>query len=97
MQRIIFREDPEGIIPGYIHQVQSGKLNIADPVPHPVLNLLKTALPADFNNSTNLEWRYVIREGIVWKIDEVPDCTPPQSKDEEAVLALLSLEHCDCD
>jgi hypothetical protein len=97
MQRIMFREDPEGAVPEYVHLAQSGKLDIADPVPYQVLNLLKTSLPADFNNSCHLEWRYVIQEGIVWKIDEVADGYLPQSKDEEEVLAMLNRECCDDD
>jgi hypothetical protein len=70
-------------------------MNIADPVPHEVLNLLKTALPADFNNSDNLTWCYVIREGAVWKIDESAEDAPPQGKEEQLVLALLHPEHSD--
>src|SRR5258708_24885086 len=29
MHRIIFRDDPEGIIPNYVRQVQEGKLGVA--------------------------------------------------------------------
>ena len=97
LQNIIFREDPEGAVADYIHDVQSGKLDIADPVPNNVLNLLKTALPADFNNSCTLEWRYLVREGVVWQIDEAPDDYAAQSEDEEAVLDLLGMECCDRD
>ena len=64
---------------------------------HQVISFLKTTLPADFNNSRNLEWRYVIRKGIVWKIGEAPDDYQPQSRDEEEVLALLKYEECNCD
>jgi hypothetical protein len=95
LQRIIFREDPEGVVPDYIHRVQIGAMNIADPVPHDVLNLLKTALPADFNNSDHLTWRYIIREGAVWEINERVEDAPPQGKEEQLVLALLYPEHGD--
>ncbi len=37
----------------------------------------------------------MIREGIIWKIDEVADDYLPQSKGEEEVLAMLSTECCD--
>jgi hypothetical protein len=93
LHRIIFREDPEGVIPDYIHQVQSGKLDLAGPVPGAVEDLLKTAIPADFNNSPNLEWRYVIREGIIWQIDEVSDGYTPETEDEASVLEMIRSEH----
>src|SRR5205085_2359958 len=93
MNRVIFREDPEDVVPDYIQQLQSGKLDIAAPIPDDVLDLLKTATPADFNNSTKLEWRYIIREGVIWQIDEVPDDYKPQSEDEAAALEMLSEEH----
>jgi hypothetical protein len=60
MQRVIFRDDPEGLIPTYVQQVQSGKRAISDPVPDRVLDLLKTAVPMDFSTNPNLEWHYVI-------------------------------------
>jgi hypothetical protein len=81
-------------VPTYIQQVQSGKLNLADPIPEDVLDLLKTAIPADFNNSPNLEWRYLIREGWIWQIDEVADGYTPESEEEAEVLELLDPEHC---
>lgn len=93
MHRIIFREDPEGIVPEYIQQVQSNKRKLSDPIPDDVLDLLKTATPADFNNSPNLQWRYVIRKGHVWQIHQVPDDYQPQSEDEANVLELLHPEH----
>jgi len=93
MQRIIFRDDPEGLIPEYIHQVQSGKRNLSDPIPENVLDLLKTATPADFNNSLNLQWCYVIRKGSIWQIHQAPDGYQPQSDDEAKVLELLHPEH----
>ena len=92
MDRVIFRDDPEGVVPNYIQQLQSGKLDIADPIPDDVLDLLKTATPADFNNSTKLEWRFIIREGVVWQIDQAPDNYKPQSEDEAAALEMLSEE-----
>ena len=94
MHRVIFRDDPESVVPNYIQQVQSGKLNLADPIPEDVLDLLKTAIPADFNNSPNLEWRYLIREGWIWQIDEVADGYTPESKEEAEVLELLGPENC---
>ncbi|MBV9712266.1 MAG: hypothetical protein JO011_15280, partial [Ktedonobacteraceae bacterium] len=42
MHRIIFRDDPSGIIPEYIHQVQVGEQDIRQPAPEDVLDLLKT-------------------------------------------------------
>jgi hypothetical protein len=93
MDCVIFREDPEGVVPNYIQQLQSGKLDIAAPIPDDVLDLLKTATPADFNNSTRLEWRYIIREGVVWQIDEASDDYKPQSEDEAVALEMLSEEH----
>jgi len=93
LHRVIFRPDPEGIITNYVQQVQSGKLDIAAPVPGEVLDLLKTTTPADINNSSNLEWRYIIRRGWVWEIDQAPDGYKPQSDDEAAVLALMEPEH----
>jgi len=97
LQRIIFRPDPKDIIPNYIRQVQSGELDIAQPAPGDVLDLLKTATPADFNNSNRLEWRYVIRKGVVWKIDEAPADYQAQSQDEEDILKMLGEEHPDTD
>lgn len=93
MQHIIFRDDPDGIVADYIHQVQIGKLDIHDPAPEDVLDLLRTATPADFNNSPNLQWRYVILKGVVWRIDEAPDDYEAQSEDEQSVLDLLTPEH----
>ncbi len=93
MQRVIFREDDEGVIPRYIQQVQSGALDLAGPVPGDVLDLLKTATPADFNNSANLEWRYIILKGVVWRIDEAPAGYHPQDENEATVLAVLKPEH----
>lgn len=93
MHRVIFHPDPEGIIDNYVKQVQAGKLDLAADVPREVTDLLKTTTPADFNNSSNLEWRYVIRRGWVWQIDTAPDDYKPQSDDEAAVLNLMSPEH----
>lgn len=33
-------------------------------------------------NSDNLAWYYVIREGVVWKVEEAPAGYEPESKDE---------------
>ena len=93
MHRVIVHPDPDGIIDNYVKQVQSGKLDLAAAVPKEVTDLLKTTTPADFNNSSNLEWRYVIRRGWVWQIDTAPDDYKPQSDDEAAVLNLMSPEH----
>lgn len=57
--------------------------------PEEALDLLKTATPSDFNDSSNLEWHYVILEGVVWKIDEAPDDYQPEDAGEETVLKLL--------
>ncbi|MFL5653124.1 MAG: hypothetical protein ACJ8CB_02935, partial [Ktedonobacteraceae bacterium] len=89
----IFREDPEGVISRYIHQVQAGELKIDAPVPGDVLDLLRTATPADFNNSPHLEWCYIIRKGWIWQIDEATADYKPQSDDEAAVLDLMASEH----
>lgn len=93
MQQVVFREDDEQLIPQYIEQVLSGKLDIHEPAPEDVLDLLKTATPADFNNSSKLEWLYVILKGIVWQIGEAPDDYQARSEDETEILQMLSPEH----
>ena len=93
MQHIIFREDPSGIIPEFIHDIQSGKAKISDPMPERVANFLKTTTPADFNNCANLEWRYIIRQGAAWKVDLAPDGYATQNPDELEVLKLIKPEH----
>jgi len=93
MPRVIFRDDPEGLIPTYVQQVQLGKRAISDPVPDEVLDLLKTAVPMDFNSSSNLEWHHIIREGVVWRIGEAPAGYTPQREEEKEVLAMLSAKH----
>ncbi len=93
MHRVLFREDTEGIIADYIHKVQIGKLDIHNSAPEEVLDLLKTATPADFNDSPNLEWRYVILKGVVWRVEETADNYQPQSEDEKDILALLTPEN----
>ena len=93
LQQVIFRPDPRGIIPDYIRRVQASELNIAQPAPGEVLDFLKTATPADFNNSDRLEWRYVIRKGVVWKIEEAPTGYEVQSEDEADILKMLGEEH----
>ncbi len=93
MDRVIFRPDPHGLVRDYIHKVQKGELDIHNAAPDEVLDLLKTATPADFNNSRNLEWRYVILKGGVWRIEEAPDTYEAQNEDEDAVLDQLNPEH----
>ncbi len=93
MQHIIFRPDPEGIVPDYIQQVQTGKLKLSDALPVQVSNFLKTTTPADFNNSTNLAWCYIIFKGTVWQIEDAPDTYMPKSDDEKHILAIIAPEH----
>ncbi|MGH2495390.1 MAG: hypothetical protein ACRDIV_11865 [Ktedonobacteraceae bacterium] len=93
LNRVIFRDDPQQVILNYIQQMQSGKLKLSDPVPGEVLNLLQTSTPADFNDSPNLEWRYIIKEGMVWQIQPAPDNYIPASQDENNVLALMRPAH----
>lgn len=93
MDKILFRDDPDSVFANYVAQLRSGQQRIADPVPDEVLNLLKTTLPADFNNNDKLDWKYIVREGVVWQIDTAPEGYQPQSQDEADVLALLKPEH----
>lgn len=93
IHRVIYREDPDGSIQQYIEQVMSGKLDIHQPAPEDVLDLLKTATPADFNNSPDLAWHYVIRKGVVWNIQEVAEGYQAQSEDEQNILDLITPEH----
>lgn len=93
MECVIFRPDPDGLVKDYIHKVQNGELDIHNPAPDDVLDLLKTATPADFNNDDKLEWRYIIVKGTVWHIEEAADDYMPQSEDEEKVLEQVNLEH----
>ena len=90
MQRVLFRDDPQGLIPTYVQQVQSGKRALSDPVPQEVIDLLKSAIPADFSTSPNLEWRSVIHRGVVWHIREALADYMPQSEEEVMVLVMLS-------
>ena len=69
------------------------EFDIADPAPEYIMDLLKTATPADFNNSEHLQWNYVIRQGVVWKIDVAPADFQPQSQDEADIIAMLAEEH----
>jgi hypothetical protein len=69
-----------------------GKRAISDPVPDEVLDLLKTAVPVDFSKSPNLEWHYIIRKGVVWRIEEAPTGYTAQNEQEKEVLAMLSAE-----
>ncbi|MGH2509413.1 MAG: hypothetical protein ACRDHZ_18705 [Ktedonobacteraceae bacterium] len=93
MQRVLYRSDQYQVMSMYIRRLLAEELDLADPVPSEVLDLLKTATPADFNNSPNLEWRYMILNGNVWQIDEAPTGYVAQSKDEAGVLAMLRSEH----
>lgn len=93
MDRVIFRPDPQGLVRDYIHKVQKGELDIHNAAPDNVLDLLKTATPADFNNSRNLEWCYVILRGGVWQIEEAPHDYKAQCKDEEEALEMITPEH----
>ena len=93
LHRIIYREDPEQVIEKYIQQVKSGQMDIHKPAPDDVMDLLKTATPADFNNSANLEWHYVIRKGVVWQVETAPVDYPPQGEDEKKVLEMIESEH----
>ncbi|WP_151755741.1 hypothetical protein [Dictyobacter vulcani] len=93
LHRIIYREDPEGIIPRYIEQIQNNLDEIHAPVPDDVLDFLKTATPADFNNSPQLEWRFVILKGSVWRIERAAVDYMVSDKDEAEVLKMLESEH----
>jgi hypothetical protein len=53
------------------------------------MDLLKTATPADFSSSENLEWRYIIRQGIVWRIDKIAGEYKPYDEEEAEVLKLV--------
>lgn len=90
LQHVIFCDDPDGDIARYIQEVQTGKRDLAEAVPENVLNVLRTATPADFNNSPKLQWRYIINKGYVWQIYEAPAGSEqePESKDEQEILAL---------
>jgi len=70
--------------------VKAGRLKPKDDIPGKVQDFLRTTTSADFSNSPNLQWCYVIRAGKVWQIhdDAAADYTP-QNQDEAAVLALL--------
>jgi hypothetical protein len=93
MHRVVFRDDPENLVANYVQQVQAGKLDLAAPIPGDVLNLLRTATPADFNNSPDLEWHYLIREGWIWQVEEIPGDYTPVSKEEAEIIALLGPLH----
>lgn len=90
MQSVMFRDDPDQVISHYIQSVQANEHILADPIPESVMNLLRTATPADFNNSPKLAWRYIIHKGSVWYMYEAPEGGEhePGSKDEAEVLKL---------
>jgi hypothetical protein len=89
MRHILYREDPDGVMSTYIQRILAGKQDLASAVPEDVQDLLNTALPADFHNSLDLEWRYIVLNGNVWQIDEAPTDYIPQSAEEKAVLEML--------
>jgi hypothetical protein len=93
MRRVLYREDPDGVMDEYVQQLVSGKIQLGDPVPEDVQDLLKTALPADFNNSSDLEWRYIVRKGVVWRLEEAPEGYAPRSDEEQIVLQMIHPEH----
>jgi hypothetical protein len=89
LPRVLFRHDPDGVVEQYAEQVLAGTRDLAAPVPEPVLDLLKTATPADFASSPNLEWRYIVLAGAVWRIEPAPDDYRPGSEEEAVVLQLV--------
>lgn len=93
MGRILYREDPDGLMENYIQRILAGEQKLADPVPDDLQDLLKTALPADFNNSPNLEWHYIVLNGNVWQIDEAPANYVARNTDEAAILDMIRPEH----
>jgi hypothetical protein len=93
MQHLLYREDPQRIMEQYVQRLVANEQELADPVPDDVQDLLKTALPADFHNSPDLEWRYIVLNGTVWQIDDAPTGYLPQSADEASVLAMIHPEH----
>ncbi|HEY0755233.1 MAG TPA: hypothetical protein VGD98_14835 [Ktedonobacteraceae bacterium] len=92
MGQILYREDPSGIMSSYIQRILAQKIDLAEPVPEDLQDLLKTALPADFHNSSRLEWRYIVLNGSVWQIDSAAEDYKAQSAEEETVLAMLQNE-----
>jgi len=93
LHQVIFCPDPNGVIDDYIRRVKMGQWDIGESAPDTVLDLLKTTTPADFNDSSKVVWRYIIRKGVVWKIDTMVDDSEPQSQNERDVLALMEPEH----
>jgi hypothetical protein len=91
LQHVVFCDDPDGYIADYIREVQTGKRDLAEGVPEKVLNVLRTATPADFNNSPRLQWRYIVNKRQVWQIYEATEHeeAAPQSKEEREILALM--------
>jgi len=92
MQHVLYREDPDGVMSTYIQQILAGKLDLADPLPEDVQDLLNTALPVDFHNSLDLEWRYIVLNGNVWQIDPAAADYVAQSEDERTVLEMIAPE-----
>ena len=92
MGRILYREDPDGVLETYIQQILAGSRELADALPEDLQDLLNTALPADFHNNPNLEWRYIVLNGNVWQIDEAPADYIARSDEEKAVLEMIAPE-----
>ncbi len=88
----MFCADPDGIIATCVYKVQVGKRGLADPIPARVLDLLKTIIPAGFNNTANLKWSYLIVNGNIWKIDKVDDGYTPQDEKEATIMKILGAE-----
>lgn len=89
MRRVLFRDDADGLVAAYVREVQSGRQDIAQPLPGPVLNLLKTATPADFSASPNLAWRYVVLDGELWQIEPAEEGYLLRGEEEIGVLGLI--------
>lgn len=92
MQHILYREDPDGVMITYIHEILHGKRDLGDSVPDDLQDLLNTALPVDFHNSPDLEWRYMVLNGHVWQIDQAPVGYVPRSEEEKTVLGMIQPE-----
>lgn len=92
MGHILYREDPDGVLETYIQQVLAGQRDLAASLPEDLQDLLNTALPADFHNSSDLEWRYIVRNGNVWQIDEAPEDYVARSDEEKAILDMIRPE-----
>lgn len=92
MQHILYREDLDGVMLTYIQEILSGKRDLGDSVPDDLQDLLNTALPVDFHNSPDLEWRYMVLNGHVWQIEQAPVGYVARSEEEKAVLGMIQPE-----